>query len=106
MMVDAGIEQPAIGLDAEIVTGQQIGNEQAAGAQRAAADVEQTMRLAQAKRGQQIELHCADEVVLVLGADVVAVVVEILASAHRHLRLQSGFHGRRGKSSLRKQRNT
>ena len=56
--------QPLVRFDAEIISAIQVRHQKTTDAQGAAADIQNTMVLAQAGTCQQVEYHCRDQVVV------------------------------------------
>src|SRR5438132_10336237 len=64
LLVDAGLHQPAIGVEPVVTPRQEVWDEEPASAERSAAEIEERIVLAQSKGGEQPELGRAHEVIL------------------------------------------
>src|SRR5579863_8414502 len=63
LALDSLLDQPLLGLDAEIAVGQEIHEKELAGPQRAAANVEQRVLLPQPEQRHEGELHMGENIV-------------------------------------------
>jgi hypothetical protein len=70
LLLDALLQQPIVRFDAVVVPTGEIGYEEPPCTQRATAEIHQLVVFAQSQSAQQPELHCADQIVPIFGADI------------------------------------
>src|SRR6266480_3347225 len=85
LLVDAGVNQPAIGLEAVITLWKEVRDEEPASTERSAAEIEERIVLAQSKGREQPELGRAHEVILLGRPDKSSVVIHPRSDLFRGL---------------------
>jgi hypothetical protein len=73
VVADRGVQEPPVRLDPEVSAGLQIRDEEAARTERAAADVEKRVVLAETEKGEEVELGGPGNVVTARRPDIRAV---------------------------------